>query len=161
MGNLFSITLNVLYAPCYFYWSKSNVSFDIFYYQGATKATFPIPDVHLDATGFATNYVDANIMLSLFNIAAFSCRMIFERDHKTDFGLATNEAEKKFDPAEKDNTYEKLSLKVGGSLINIGKASMRIKAGIFYQWDWEYNHNAEKWTNSGKWIFGVGMRNLH
>ena len=62
---------------------------------------------------------------------------------------------------EKDNTYERLILKVGGSLINIGKASMRIKAGLFYQWEWLYNHNEENWFHTGKFIFGVGMRNLY
>ena len=62
---------------------------------------------------------------------------------------------------ESENKYERLSLKVGVSIINIGKASMRIKAGLFYQWDWEYNHNEESWFHSGKFIFGVGMRNLY
>ncbi|MBR4322957.1 hypothetical protein [Treponema sp.] len=62
---------------------------------------------------------------------------------------------------ESENKYERLSLKVGGSIINIGKASMRIKAGLFYQWDWEYNHNEESWFHSGKFIFGVGMKNLY
>ena len=54
-----------------------------------------------------------------------------------------------------------LSLKFGGSLINIGKADMRIKTGVFYQWDWKYDHNRDKWEKEGKWIFGVGMRNLY
>ena len=59
------------------------------------------------------------------------------------------------------NKYDIFSLKFGGSLINIGKADMRIKTGVFYQWDWKFDNNRDEWEREGKWIFGVGMRNLY
>ena len=109
--------------------------------------------------GYAENYFDANLIFGMFNFVALSGRLIYERHHKTDYDFVSKG--EGLDISSTDNIYEKLTLKTGGSLINIGKASMRIKAGVFYQWEWEYNHNADSWICDGKWIFGVGMRNLY
>ena len=163
LGKLFTVTLDILYAPIYFYWGNYNSQFKAHGYDGSSTTegskiiTWQPNAIHLNYDGFSENYVDANLIIGLFNIVAASGRLIYERDHKTDFYLNNDYSSTR----SEDNKYEKLSVKVGGSLINIGKASMRIKAGVFYQWDWKYNHNADLWTYAGKWIFGVGMRNLY
>ncbi len=162
LGKLFTVTLDVLYAPLYFYWGNYEAQFTEYGYDGSlTTGDSKIvrelsPDIKLNYNGFAENYVDANLIIGLFNIVAASGRLIYEMDHKTDFYLNED-----FTTRSEKNKYEKLTVKVGGSLINIGKASMRIKAGVFYQWDWKYNHNADSWNHIGRWIFGVGMRNLY
>ena len=162
LGKLFTVTLDVLYAPFYFYWGDYSVKFTLYGYDGSSTAEGTkisretLPPIKLNFNGFAENYVDANLIVGLFNIVAASGRLIYERDHKTDFHLNDD-----FTTRSEKNKYEKLTLKFGASLINIGKASMRIKAGVFYQWEWKYNHNADSWSHYGRWIFGVGMRNLY
>ncbi len=157
LGKLFSISLDLLYAPFYFFWGSNKVDFTANGFGDKEgRAVESIPTLNMKYSGFSENYVDANLVVGLFNLVAASGRLIYERRHKTDFTLTQN-----FTTAESENKYERLSLKVGGSIINIGKASMRIKAGLFYQWDWEYNHNEESWFHSGKFIFGVGMKNLY
>ena len=157
LGKLFSISLDLLYAPFYFFWGSNKVDFTANGFGDKEGwAVESIPTLNMKYSGFSENYVDANLVVGLFNLVAASGRLIYERRHKTDFTLTQN-----FTTAESENKYERLSLKVGGSIINIGKASMRIKAGLFYQWDWEYNHNEESWFHSGKFIFGVGMKNLY
>jgi len=157
LGKLFSVTLDLLYAPFYFYWGSNKVDFSASGYGDKDgRIAESVPTINMNYNGFAENYVDANLVVGLFNIVAASGRLIYERRHKTDFSLWPD-----FSTTESENKYERLSLKVGGSIINIGKASMRIKAGLFYQWDWEYNHNEESWFHSGKFIFGVGMKNLY
>lgn len=162
VSKIFSVTVDALYAPLYFYWFNTDVSIDVNYYKRLESSTvIPPANVSIRDTvngkGFAENYFDTNLVFSLFNAFAVSGRFMYERKHIDEYEL-TNEL--KFQTAT-SNKYDKLSLKFGGSLINIGKADMRIKTGVFYQWDWSYNHNADSWEKEGKWIFGVGMRNLY
>ena len=162
VGKPFSVTIDALYAPFYFYWGENKIDYrwegfgtgdDGVSYEFRSEK---IPTIQTGYDGFSENYTDVNLVFGLFNFVALSGRLIYERHHKTDY-----EIDDTFEPKSTDNIYEKLTLKAGGSLINIGKASMRIKAGVFYQWDWEYNHNRDNWEKEGKWIFGVGMRNLY
>ena len=162
VSKLFSVTIDALYAPLYFYWFKTDIGMDINYYKRLDSTTaIPPANVSIRDTihgnGFAENYFDANLVFSLFNAFAVSGRFMYERKHTDEYELNN---EFKFQSVT-SNKYDKLSLKFGGSLINIGKADMRIKTGIFYQWDWSYNHNSNSWEREGKWIFGVGMRNLY
>lgn len=162
VSKLFSVTIDALYAPLYFYWFKTDVGMDINYYKRLDSTTaIPPANVSIRDTihgnGFAENYFDANLVFSLFNAFAVSGRFMYERKHTDEYEMNN---EFKFQSVA-SNKYDKLSLKFGGSLINIGKADMRIKTGIFYQWDWSYNHNSNSWEREGKWIFGVGMRNLY
>lgn len=164
VGKPFSVTIDALYAPFYFYWGKNTIDYHMAGFGKMEDSTDPsyhyetesLPTIKTDYNGFAENYTDVNLVFGLFNFVALSGRLIYERHHKTDYELNSD-----FKTISNDNIYEKLTLKTGGSLINIGKASMRIKAGVFYQWEWEYNHNADTWSREGKWIFGVGMRNLY
>jgi hypothetical protein len=162
VSKIFSVTVDALYAPLYFYRFNIDVNIDVNYYKRLESSTvIPSANVSIRDTvkgkGFAENYFDTNLVFSLFNAFAVSGRFMYERKHTDEYELNN---ELKFQTAT-SNKYDKLSLKFGGSLINIGKADMRIKTGVFYQWDWSYNHNADSWEKEGKWIFGVGMRNLY
>ena len=169
LGKFFTLSLDLLYAPFYYCWGNYDIDYSASgYNHGFGESSeqgyidIRIPTLNLKFNGSAENYVDANLVLGLFNIVAASGRLIYERQYKTDFFLSTDQSStNKMTASEKDNTYERLILKIGGSLINIGKASMRIKAGLFYQWEWLYNHNEKNWFHTGKFIFGVGMRNLY
>ena len=158
-----SVTFDILYAPLYFYWSKANVGLDLNYYKNMHDTNNPPEDFDkhirdtVNSSGMAENYIDTNVIFSLFNAFAVSGRFMYERKHTDEYNLNSN---LKIETDSK-NKYDMLSLKFGGSLINIGKADMRIKTGVFYQWDWKYDHNRDKWEKEGKWIFGVGMRNLY
>lgn len=161
VGKPFSVTMDLLYSPIYFYWGKNKITLTADIYDAASKSLFieANPTLITDYTGYAENYFDVNMIFGFFNFVALSGRLIYERNHKTDYDYVPSG--ENIGLSSKDNTYETLTLKAGGSLINIGKASMRIKAGVFYQWEWEYNHNSDTWEKDGKWIFGVGMRNLY
>ncbi len=157
LGKAFSVTLDLLYAPVYFYWGSNKMEFSVAGYskkEGFLQESAPTLDMKY--SGSAENYIDADLVLGFFNFVAASCRLIYEKRRKSDFSLTQD-----LTTVKTENTYERFSLKVGASLINIGKAGMRLKTGVFYQWDWEYNHNADEWFKAGKWIFGVGMRNLY
>lgn len=161
-----SVTLDILYSPLYFYWTKANVQFDINYYKDMYDKHDPSPDYKysfnvndsLHSQGMAENYIDANLIFSLFNAFALSGRFMYERKHTDEYNLTNDLTIVK---ESSQNKYDIFSLKFGGSLINIGKADMRIKTGVFYQWDWKFDNNRDKWEREGKWIFGVGMRNLY
>lgn len=161
VGKPFSVTLDLLYAPLYFYWGENKIDLSADVYDATTKSLFREghPTLKAAYNGYAVNYFDANLIFGLFNFVALSGRLIYENHHKTDYAYVP--AGENIGLGSTENVYDKLTLKTGGSLINIGKASMRIKAGVFYQWEWEYNHNADTWSREGKWIFGVGMRNLY
>ena len=156
IGKLFNITLDVLYAPVYFYFGNNSVSYYLQTYNGVRATATVLPTVNVDYNGIVENYVDVNLIFGVFNLFALSGRLIYERQHINDYSLNPD-----FSTRSRENKYENLHLKIGASLINIGKASLRIKTGVFYQWEWRYNHNADQWASSGKWIFGVGMRNLY
>ncbi|EID85505.1 hypothetical protein MSI_9360 [Treponema sp. JC4] len=161
-----SVTFDVLYSPVYFYWTKANVQFDINYYKDMYDKHDPSPDYKysfntkdsLHSQGMAENYIDANLIFSLFNAFALSGRFMYERKHTDEYNLSNDLTIVK---ESSQNKYDIFSLKFGGSLINIGKADMRIKTGVFYQWDWKFDNNRDNWEREGKWIFGVGMRNLY
>ena len=166
VGKPFSVTVDVLYAPLYFYWAKSYFNMKYNVYKDITDTASPPGEGRYSSSmadtlhyrGMSENYIDTNVVFGLFNFVALSGRFIYERKHKDEYDVNNNfQIEKK----SEDNRYDLISLKIGGSLINIGKADLRIKTGVFYQWDWTYNHNHDKWDQDGKWIFGVGMRNLY
>lgn len=156
IGKHFNITLDCLYAPVYFYFGNNSVSYYLQTYDGVRPIACPLPTISMNHNGIVENYVDVNLIFGVFNLFAISGRLIYERQHITDYSLNQD-----FSTSGRENKYENLHLKIGASLINIGKASLRIKTGVFYQWDWRYNHNADQWASSGKWIFGVGMKNLY
>lgn len=159
VGKLFSASLDLLYAPVYLYWAKGDSSIYISYTENNSFSESFYP-INYTTFGYAVNYSDTTLRFNMFNFLAVSGRLIYERDHKEDVYADSN------DPGtaggkKMEALYEKISFKFGLSLINIGKADIRIKTGVFYQWDWKYSKNADSWTKEGKWIFGVGMRNLY
>lgn len=159
VGKLFSSSLDLLYAPFYLYWAEGDSSIYISYSENNSFSESFYP-INYTTFGYAVNYIDTTLRFNMFNFIAVSGRLIYERDHKEDVYADSN------DPGtaggkKTEALYEKISFKFGASLINIGKADIRIKTGVFYQWDWKYNNNSDSWTKEGKWIFGVGMRNLY
>ena len=159
VGSMFSASLDLLYAPAYLYWAKGDSSVYISYSENNTfrESYYPI---NYTTFGYAVNYIDTTLRFNMFNFIAVSGRLIYERDHKEDVYADSSDPSTAGGKKTKA-LYEKISFKFGGSFINIGKADIRIKTGVFYQWDWKYNNNTNSWTKEGKWIFGVGMRNLY
>ena len=165
VGSNLSASLDVIYAPVYFYWLNSTGELKIHYFNEETKNELLQTDLPVYKNfGLSENYVDATLMFGFFNMVAVSGRFIFERAHDNDIipTIYNSQSMERVSSAEEENNvYNKLSFKIGGSFINMGKADIRIKTGLFYQWDWQYNQNLDEWTKSGKWVFGVGMRNLY
>ena len=114
---------------------------------------------------FCDNYLDATIMFGFFNMLATSLRFTYNRIHQNDVTakpldpLATEYTDKDF--IKEENLYEQMNLKLGISIINIGKSDIRLKTGVFYEWSWKKNHNLDTIEKDGRWLFGVGMRNLY
>ena len=165
VGSLFSAHLEVLYAPIYFAWLNSDERFSYPYYQNSLIKEIKNVKMSYNDFAFCDNYLDATIMFGFFNMLATSLRFTYSRLHqndvtaKADNSQATEYTDKDF--IKNENLYEQINLKLGFSLINIGKSDIRLKTGVFYEWSWKKNHNLNSMQKSGRWVFGVGMRNLY
>ena len=164
-GGLFSASFEVIYAPVYFYWNNAEMDGSINLYSNKETPysikTDPVEYAY-NNFGFSEHYVDATLIFSFFNMIATSASFTYERTHKNDISATPIDGDyTNWNTTKEPNLYENFGFKFGGSIINIGKADIRIKTGVFYEWNWEYNHNLNEWTKAGKWIFGVGMKNLY
>ncbi len=149
VGSLFSAHLEVLYAPIYYTWQSTGDKFTYSSYKNSSLDEIKTDEASYNDFAFCDNYLDTTIMFGFFNMLATSLRFTYNRIHQNN------------DYIKKDNLYEQMNLKLGLSLINIGKSDIRLKTGVFYEWTWKKNHNLDKIEKEGRWVFGVGMRNLY
>lgn len=165
VGSLFSAHLEVLYAPIYFTWLNSDAKYNYPNYQNSSTSEIINKKMSYNDFAFCDNYLDATIMFGFFNMLATSLRFTYNRIHQNDVTakplnpLATEYTDKDF--IKEENLYEQMNLKLGISIINIGKSDIRLKTGVFYEWSWKKNHNLDTIEKDGRWLFGVGMRNLY
>lgn len=164
VGSLFSAHLEVLYSPIYFDWINTDFLFSNPTYNNSLVAGKNIKMSYNDFV-FCDNYLDATIMFGFFNMLATSLRFSYNRIHQKDVTAKSYNSQvteyTDSDFYKSENLIEHINLKLGISLINIGKSDIRLKTGVFYEWTWKKNHNLNTMDKDGRWIFGVGMRNLY
>ncbi|WP_027729076.1 hypothetical protein [Treponema sp. C6A8] len=164
VGSFFSAHLEVLYAPIYFGWLNTDINYRSYSYNDSAIRTAGYKMSYNDFA-FSDNYLDVTIMFGFFNMLATSFRFTYNRIHQNDVSQNNIQPDKTEytdkDFTKDENIYETLNLKLGLSLINIGKSDIRLKTGVFYEWKWRKNHNLDTMVRDGRWVFGVGMRNLY
>lgn len=150
VNSFMTINLDVTVSPVYFMFYKAGL--DIQGYD-AVRNSYSLSG-NTELFGISTPEIETTLDVTLFNLVAASVR--FKYEHlKMQFPVFNGDA-----ISSKDTVTDTFVLRIGGSLVNVGKASTRFKTGLFYEWQWTKQSTSPDFEKKGKWIFGVGAYSL-
>lgn len=153
VANFMTLNFDVFVSPVYFVFY--NTKLDCFVsYPTLTPGQYNLSG-STNLLLVSAPSVETTFDITLFKLVAVSARFKFEHlNAQIPQFVNLNSV------VPVDQKIDTFVLRVGVSLVNVGKANVRFKTGIFYEWNWEKNSIQNDFTKTGKWIFGVGTYNL-